>query len=99
VLPREKKRRKMVKRYLKKKAEIPPLPEIEEPQWSELVRELIVRGFSKMALAHRCELSRETLQSIMLGRTDPRWYSGQKLLQIHKIVVQKDITSERIQNG
>lgn len=87
------------KPYLKKRADIPRLPEIQDPEWDNIIRDLMFRGYTKLGLAHLCEIARETVQNILEGNTEPRWYAGQKLLQLHNEVKKRNITSERKQSG
>lgn len=81
--------------YIHKKARMPELPEIMEPDWDLILLELLRRGFRIMAIAKHCEMARETVRNLIDGRSNPQWYSGQKLLQLYKEVVKND-TSTRV---
>ena len=67
----------------KHKLKAPSVPDVESPNWVEIMDHLRFReGFSMAGLARACHCSRETLYSVSRGM-EPQWLTGACLLAIY----------------
>ncbi len=72
-------------KYERKTLSVPRLEKVEEPDWGELIQDLIRKGFSKTGIARECEITRERLYGMLESGGKPNWKQGQFLLAMKKI--------------
>ena len=65
--------------YERKRAFLPALPSVAEPDWSMMILKIRGAGVTKVALAELLDTTRETLEAIEDGRSLPKWRQGELL--------------------
>ena len=76
--------------YERKRAFLPVLPPVVEPDWSMMILKLRGAGVTKVALAELLDTTRETLEAIESGKSLPKWRQGELLKQAAKAVLEKE---------
>ena len=76
--------------YERKRAYLPVLPEVKEPDWPGMILRLRGKGITKVALAELLDTTRETLEAIESGKSLPKWRQGELLKLAAVAVLEKE---------
>lgn len=70
--------------YARKTVDAPTIPQVVEPDWSQLIDDLCRKGIPKKQIAERCSIERQVLYGMIAGTSIPKWRQGQLLIELHK---------------